>query len=240
VVAHGAPWCTTSQVQQVRSIISALADHLKRRRDRAGPENLHMTISGVSDKGDAVPRIRRDHEQKTRRNHTPAFKAKVAACRRQGRSNTGSAAGAIRSLLNQLTSWKAQLGFASSGIIYTYWKAPPFHCPHPDGTSRGNDPGVFVGSEMSATDKPRAVNCGDRARSRVLKTDNLPLFSPAPERRAAARAWRLTSEKLPRGDTTFIALFKKTLSNPFERRNLVCAVKNRLSRLVDPDGHVEW
>jgi len=54
--------------------------------------------------------------RRARRNHTPAFKAKVALGRRQGRSNGGAACRAVRRP-SELTSWKAQLEGSAVGVF---------------------------------------------------------------------------------------------------------------------------
>src|ERR1035437_8427770 len=65
---------------------------------RAGPGNLHRAIGGVSARWRArcAPRIRRDHEQTTAPEPHTGLQGEGGACRHQGRSNAGSACGAVR------------------------------------------------------------------------------------------------------------------------------------------------
>ena len=65
---------------------------------RAGCGNLHRTISGVSARQRArcAQRIRRDNEQTTTPEPHTGLQGEGGACCHQGRSNTGSACGAVR------------------------------------------------------------------------------------------------------------------------------------------------
>ena len=54
-------------------------------------------------------RIRSDDEQRARRNHSPAFKAKVALAAIKGERTIAQLADQFDVHPNQITSWKAQL-----------------------------------------------------------------------------------------------------------------------------------
>jgi transposase-like protein len=54
-------------------------------------------------------RIRRDNDQRPRRNHTPAFKAKVALAAIKGDRSLAQLAEQFDVHPNQITSWKGQL-----------------------------------------------------------------------------------------------------------------------------------
>ena len=89
------------------------------RLDRAGPGNLHRTLSGVSsDGGHAVFRESGETKQRRpRRNHTPAFKAKVALAAIKGDRTLVELAEQFDVHANQITSWKAQLEGGAADVF---------------------------------------------------------------------------------------------------------------------------
>ena len=60
---------------------------------------------------------RRDDEQAPRRNHTPAFKAKVALAAIKGDKTLADLAQQFDVHPNQITQWKAQLQEGASGAL---------------------------------------------------------------------------------------------------------------------------
>ena len=67
--------------------------------------------------GTLCPRIRRDDEQRPRRNHTPAFKAKVALAAVKGEETLAELAEQFDVHPNQITQWKAQLFEGAAGVF---------------------------------------------------------------------------------------------------------------------------
>lgn len=60
---------------------------------------------------------RREHDEKTRRNHTPAFKAKVALAAVKGENTLAELARQFDIHPNQITQWKAQLLDGAAGVF---------------------------------------------------------------------------------------------------------------------------
>ena len=55
--------------------------------------------------------------KRPRRNHTPGLRGEGGACCHQGRSNTGSACGAVRRSPQCSSSWKAQLEEGAADVF---------------------------------------------------------------------------------------------------------------------------
>ncbi len=72
----------------------------------------------LPDSGHAVPsRVRRDNEQTTAPEPHTGLQGEGGSGRHQGRSNTGSAGGAVRCAPNQITAWKAQLEGGAADVF---------------------------------------------------------------------------------------------------------------------------
>ena len=67
--------------------------------------------------GKIGPRIRRDDEQTSTPEPHTGFQGEGGACRRQGRSNTGSVAEQFDVHPNQIASWKAQLEGGAADVF---------------------------------------------------------------------------------------------------------------------------
>jgi len=74
-------------------------------------------VEFLPDGGHAVARIRRDHEQTTTTNHTPAFKARVALAAIKGDRTLVELAEQFDVHPNQITLWKAQLEGGAADVF---------------------------------------------------------------------------------------------------------------------------
>ena len=64
-----------------------------------------------------MPRIRRDDDKRARRNHTAAFKAKVALAALKGEKTLAELAQPFDVHPNQITQWKTQLARGRAGVF---------------------------------------------------------------------------------------------------------------------------
>ena len=104
--------------------IGFVADKEHRSNDRFAALESRSRKSAQDDKwsfcltaGKIGPRIRRDDEQTTARNHTPAFKAKVALAAVKGEMTLAQLADHFDVHPNQITTWKAQLQEGAADVF---------------------------------------------------------------------------------------------------------------------------
>jgi len=64
-----------------------------------------------------------DDDERVRRNHSPAFKAKVALAALKGEKDAGRVAQQFNVHVNQITQWKAQLFARGAGVFGSEAKA---------------------------------------------------------------------------------------------------------------------
>src|ERR1039457_2729205 len=86
---------------------------------RAGLENLDSGIIGVSacPRPRWLPNRRETMSRRPRRNHTPAFKAKVALAAGRGEMTLADLAQQFDVHPNQITQWKGQLLEGAAGVF---------------------------------------------------------------------------------------------------------------------------